>query len=93
MIDNRKVVSREQMEMFAQFWSTFKTVEGQKVLAELDRLFNENTPFIPDSERLTSFHLGQQDVVRFIHRMVFSSRACREADPDELTTYNEGEDI
>lgn len=90
---DRKVVSREYLELCGLFWSTFKTPDGQKALAVLEERFFSKTPFDPANDRVTSFFVGQQDVVRFIQGMIKDARQCREAAPGELTNYSEEDEI
>ena len=66
---------------------------GQKVLDALERRFFSKTPFDPASDRVTSFFVGQQDVVRYIKELIADARQCREASSGELTNYSEEEEI
>jgi len=79
-------------EMAGLFWTTFTGVTGPKVLAELRRRFASGTPFSKESDRLTAFWCGQQDVIRFIDDTIAGARLPEE-NGDTTTYLEEGDDV
>lgn len=83
-------IGDEDKRLAGFFWSTFTSVEGKKVLDELHQRFASGTPFNAESDRVTAFWCGQQDVIRFIDDMIKGQRLPEEN--GEHHNYLEGEE-
>lgn len=69
------------------FQSLFTSEMGVRVLADLDRQCKYRKDlFDPDSERVTSFNLGQNASVRYIHSQIEKKMD----EPNQETVKNEG---
>jgi hypothetical protein len=64
-------MTNEQIQKSQDYKHTFSTEHGVKVLEDLDKqcLFTKDI-FDPMSDRVTSFNLGKNAVIRYIHQEI-----------------------